>query len=169
MKLTERDKHKICSTLCGMKNRCNNPHDNSYARYGGRGITVCEEWMDKKNGHKRFLDWSVNNGYGINLSIDRIDNDKGYSPDNCRWATPLQQANNRRICNYVTINGVTKTGTQWAREIGISYRSFADRIIFGWKEDDLLLPPTDGNRYKSRNTIPTREAAEEALRGGAAE
>ena len=76
-----------------MKNRCLNPNASRYKDWGGRGITVCEEW---KNNFIAFYEWAMTNGYSDNLSIDRIDNDKGYSPDNCRWATLTEQMRNTR-------------------------------------------------------------------------
>ena len=76
-----------------MKNRCYNEHSNSYKNYGGRGITVCDEWL---NDFKAFYDWAITHGYRDDLTIDRKDNDKGYSPDNCRWATALEQRLNQR-------------------------------------------------------------------------
>lgn len=89
----------------GLRARCNNPNDKDFDKYGARGIKVCEEWQ---NTPKEFIEWALNNGYADDLSIDRIDVNKGYSPDNCRWANAVTQMRNRRVekTNKLGVKGV---------------------------------------------------------------
>lgn len=96
----------------GMKARCFNPNNRSYNHYGGRGITICDEW---KNHFDVFEAWAINNGYSDELTIDRINVNGNYEPSNCRWATMLEQNNNKRNNVYLTENGETKTLTEWCR------------------------------------------------------
>ena len=116
----------------GMKTRCYNPNHRDYDRYGGRGITVCDEWLysDHKTheGWLAFRDWALSNGYSDELTLDRIDNNKGYSPDNCRWINIIEQANNKRNNVLVTYNGETKTVSEWAKDKGVNYKVLLSRI-----------------------------------------
>ena len=99
-----------------MKTRCENPNRKNYERYGARGITVCEEWHEAKN----FVEWAIANGYKKGLQLDRIDNSKGYSPENCRFVTPKENSRNRRNTKLLTINGVTKCVLEWCEQKSIS-------------------------------------------------
>ena len=112
---------RLYRILDGMKQRCYNTNDDSYKHYGGRGITICAEWLDKENGFMNFYNWAMANGYNDTLSIDRIDNDKGYSADNCRWATKQEQTDNRRCVKTFTYKGVTyKSVAEASRQLGIT-------------------------------------------------
>lgn len=108
-----------------MLDRCFRKNELAYRDYGGRGITVCEEW---KNDFMSFYNWSMENGYSDELTIDRIDNNGNYEPSNCRWATKAQQARNTRKNVYFTYNGITKTISEWARDFGIPLTTFRRRI-----------------------------------------
>lgn len=109
----------------GMKARCNNPNEPAFKNYGGRGIKVCDEW---ERDFQAFYDWAIENGYNRELSIDRIDNDDGYRPDNCRWVTALEQSNNRRSCYHITYAGETHTISEWSRILGIRYDTLRRRV-----------------------------------------
>ena len=127
-KILERNhKHGLRSTRLYtihflMVRRCENPNTDDYKNYGARGITVCDSWKGK-NGFINFYKWSMEHGYKNDLTIDRIDNNKGYSPDNCRWVTREVQNNNRRNTRYVTVNGETDTVSRLARKYEIPYET----------------------------------------------
>lgn len=118
-----------------MMDRCYRQTAANYDSYGGRGIRVCEEWHDILN----FEEWAESNGFQKGLSIDRIDPNKDYSPDNCRWATPKQQANNRRNTRYLTVDGETHTATEWAEITGIKRSTINNRICRGWPDERALI------------------------------
>ena len=108
----------------GMKGRCYNPHDTRYDRYGGRGIIVCDEWREN---FQAFYDWAVQNGYDETLTIDRIDNDGNYCPDNCRWSSKEEQARNRSSNINITIGNATKTLTEWCEIFQVDYKMVVAR------------------------------------------
>ena len=120
-----------------MKTRCYNPAHKYYHRYGGRGITVCDEWRES---FPAFKEWALANGYADNLTLDRIENDKGYSPDNCRWATYSQQNNNTSTTRFITIEGETKSLHEWARLSNVKPETIRRRLKIGITGRDLLLP-----------------------------
>lgn len=108
----------------GMKKRCYNEHDARFGRYGGRGIIVCDEW---RNDFNVFYEWALKNGYSDNLTIDRIDNDKGYSPENCRWVDQKQQARNRSSNIRIKIGNATKTLTEWCEIFELDMKTILAR------------------------------------------
>jgi len=119
-----------------MKVRCRNKNSAAYHNYGGRGIQVCDEWMD----FKKFYEWALSNGYEKGCEIDRIDNNGNYEPGNCRFVTPKKNMNNRRTNRYLTINGETKTIAEWSETTGINRVTLRSRVMLGWNENDLLKP-----------------------------
>ena len=121
-----------------MRMRCGNENNHKYKIYGGRGIQVCVEW---KENFEAFRDWALANGYKRGLTIDRINNDGDYEPDNCRWATMKQQARNTRNNVHITINGVTKLLCEWAEVAGIKYDTLLRRYHKGWRDERLLVKP----------------------------
>lgn len=99
----------------GMRKRCNCPYRKEYKNYGAKGVRVCSEWDD----YKKFRAWAMDNGYSDELTIERIDPSKDYSPQNCMWITKAEQSRNKRNTIRITINGETKTISQWAEKYGI--------------------------------------------------
>jgi hypothetical protein len=122
-----------------MKTRCLNKSSAFYAEYGGRGISICDRWM---NSFESFL---VDMGpKPEGMSIERINNDAGYSPENCEWASKKTQARNRRGRRMLTVGGVTKTMAEWAEEHGISLRTVWERCNLGWSEEAAVTTPVWG-------------------------
>lgn len=121
-----------------MISRCYNPRCPAFSDYGGRGIAICDTWLQDR---QLFFRWAQESGYTDELSIDRINNDKGYSPDNCMWASSKQQNRNRRSNVFITINGVTKVLCEWAQEVGLSHKTISYRIKNGWSHASAVLTP----------------------------
>ena len=125
---------------CNMKGRCYNPNDNRYINYGARGISVCKEWKDDFGA---FKEWSEKNGYRPDAkrgecTLDRIDNNKNYSPSNCRWVNYQTQANNKTSNIFLTYKGETKTLAEWSRKIGINADTLGSRIKKGWSVERVI-------------------------------
>ena len=131
---------RIYSIWQAMKSRCYYEKSKTFKYYGGRGIKVCDEW---KNSFISFYEWSMKNGYDENAergqcTIDRIDVNGNYEPNNCRWATIKQQANNTRRNHFIEYNGKTQTVSQWANELGVEPDSIFNRLRKGFTEEEAL-------------------------------
>lgn len=129
--------HKAWTNLV---DRCTNKNHRKYAGYGGRGITVCDEWI---NSPQNFVAWSLENGWAKGLEIDRIDNNSGYSPGNCRWVTDKQNAQNTRRNVYVSAFGESKTLSEWARDSRSRFTAtgISTRIKSGLSCEDAICGP----------------------------
>lgn len=126
-----------------MKQRCLNPKSANYSNYGGRGIKLYKEWENFEN----FYNWSINNGYQENLSIDRIDVNGNYEPNNCRWVTNEQQQLNKRNTPYIKFNNETHSLSEWSIITGINISTLRKRIFnYGWSIESALT--TDPSLYR---------------------
>lgn len=135
---------KLHSVWRSMLARCSNPNLDKFRYYGGRGITVCDEW---KADYLSFRTWAHANAYAEGLTIERVDNDSGYSPGNCRWVDRKMQARNRRTSRLITHRGRTQTQAAWADETGISQTLIHARLNkLGWPVERALTTPVQGNR-----------------------
>ena len=130
-----RRNERLYSIWKGIKVRTKNQNHKDYKYCGAKGITICEEWDDS---YETFKEWALNNGYADNLTIDRIDNTKGYEPKNCRWTDAYTQANNKSTNHMLTLNGKAQTMTQWARETGMKRETIKDRLKSGWSVERAL-------------------------------
>ena len=128
------------SIWCGMKQRCLNPNSQSFKNYGGRGITICDRWV---NSFEHFFADMGEPSEG--LTIDRIDNDKGYSPDNCEWVSRAHQMSNRRCNRFITHNGITQTAMAWSNQLGIAHQTIYGRLDLGLSTDMVLSPEKHTN------------------------
>lgn len=124
--------HKVWTSMRG---RCNNPNDQSYAYYGQRGIKVCSRW----DSFELFVADMGPRPFGT--SIERRDNDGDYEPDNCYWATPVEQASNTSRTRLLAAGGRTQTMSAWARELGLNPAALIGRLARGWTEEEACLTP----------------------------
>lgn len=133
-----------------MKSRCYVKSNQSYKNYGGRGITVCDEW---KNDFSVFREWALANGYDENAqkgecTLDRINNNGNYEPSNCRWITMLEQCKNRRNAVLITYKGETHTTAEWSEISGLPKHLIYNRYRYGWKPEEIFSP---ANQHRPRN------------------
>lgn len=134
-------RHGDCNTRlykiwCAMLSRCNHKEHTAYCYYGGRGIKVCAEWKNFVN----FKKWALENEYSLDKTIDRKDNNKSYTPENCRWATDYQQRYNRRVTIFCTINGEQLNTKQVEEKYGINKKVLYYRISRGMTDQELIKP-----------------------------
>lgn len=120
---------RLYKTWMNIRQRCNNPKAENAKYYYSKGIAVCKEWDDDFDS---FYSWAINNGYKDGLTIDRIDNERGYSPDNCRWITSKKQCNNRTNNVIIQFNNEKHTLSEWSEILGIKYMTLYSRIERGW-------------------------------------
>ncbi len=167
-KLRERQtKYNVPRRLYGiwynMIERCENPSHNYYRNYGGRGITVCEEWHNPYN----FFEWAIAHGYEKYLTIDRMNYNGNYEPSNCRWVTLKEQQNNKSTNRYETINGETKTVQEWIDYYGVTNGMVWSRLMRGWSFEDALLKPSQ-KKYRGLKVlcIDTGEVFDSSRKAG---
>lgn len=149
---------RIYNIWAQMISRCSYKNRWDYKHYGGRGIKVCDEWLD----FSTFKNWADKTGYSDSLTLDRIDPDGGYTPDNCRWATVREQQNNRRNNHYMTYNGETHSMADWARVTGITYSTLRSRKNnLGWSDEKSITTPLKGTdvSFKPTASVVSSERA----------
>ena len=134
-KTEERRIPRIYGIWANMKQRCNNPKVACYGRYGGRGIKVCPEWSKS---FESFYTWAMSHGIADDLQIDRIDNDGDYTPENCRWVSREENANNKRNNLIIELDGVAHTAAEWSKITGISIKAIYTRRADGKPPEEIL-------------------------------
>jgi hypothetical protein len=146
-----------------MRGRCNTPTNRNFPAYGGRGISVCKEW----GSYEAFREWALSNCYSDALTLDRIDNDGNYEPNNCRWATYSQQARNTRRNIVISYGGEALPLVAWAERTGLPYAMLRSRYRMGWKAAEILgkvprVPPArrhPGRKIGEREAIAIKESS----------
>lgn len=141
---------KLYNVWNGMIQRCTNTNHKSFSDYGGRGITICEEWRSFDN----FQKWAWEHGYGEGVEIDRIDNNGNYRPENCRWITRIKNARNKSNNKIIVYNGESKTLSEWATYFGVNYKNLSRNLNKGYTLDEAILRErtSDKSHRKSRRS-----------------
>ena len=140
-----------------MRSRCFNINYKCYHNYGGRGITVCDEW---KNSFMAFYNWAEIAGYRKGLTLDRIDNNGNYCPENCRWVTQKENNRNTRSNHILTYKGESKLLTVWAEQLNIHPRTLSGRIERNWSTEKALTTPVR-TKYKNKKSEDLQSIAKE--------
>ena len=141
-------KSRLYKIWANMKSRCFTESTNEYENYGGRGITVCDEWV---NSYIEFKNWAINNGYADNLTIERIDVDGNYCPENCKWITKSQQANNTTKSRFITYKDETHTLAEWSKILGIKSHTLAYRLdVCKMSIEDAFTRPVTSNKFLTK-------------------
>lgn len=140
-------KTRFYSILNGMIQRCGNKNNWAYEWYGGKGVSVCDEWLFYNDGLYNFYKWAIENGYSDTLTIDRIDVKGNYEPINCRWATTEEQANNKTSNLNIEFNGVTKNLSEWSKTLGIDRHILSKRF----KSGNMINFSKPANKIKNFN------------------
>lgn len=135
---------KLHRVWWGIIERCCKSYNKSYTEYGGRGITVCDEW---RNDFQAFYDWAMASGYNEGLTIDRINVNGNYEPSNCRWVTQSENSRNRRTARIIECNGVSLSLVEWSEITGLHPDTITERIKSGWSIEEALTIKKNG-RYK---------------------
>lgn len=134
----------------GIKERCFNKNDIHYKRYGGRGITMCNSW---KENFICFYNWAIENGYKDTLTIDRINNDYNYCPENCRWASKEQQARNRKNNKFFNFNKETHCASEWEKILGFPRCTIYNRTKLGWNFEKIVTTPIKGKNHDNNSIL----------------
>ncbi len=140
----------LLSIYNGMKHRCYNKNNPNYKSYGAKGITICNEWLNNENGFKKFYDWSNANGYYEGLSIDRIDNTKGYSPENCQWMSKSRNSSKRKIDFRISlINDILST----QQNLSTEYRESLERELAALKNQRVNCNKNSIDKIRAEITM----------------
>jgi hypothetical protein len=129
--------HRLYSIWHGMLRRCYDSKDSHYKYYGGRGVCVCKQWKNYAN----FYAWAMLSGYTDRLTIERLDNGKGYRPDNCCWVTKKEQARNKRSNRYLGIGNIKMLLCDWATLMRVSSNTLSMRLRSGWHIKKAVITP----------------------------
>lgn len=156
---------RIGRIFIGMMRRCYNSNENSYEWYGGKGIKVCDEWLQNP---QSFEEWAINNGYENNLTIDRIDENKNYSPDNCRWITNKDNAKYKSTTRIIEVDGVKYTGREWATILNLGTNT-VNKMLREYPEEQVQefirrrLQDPNKTRSTTQSWMNVYELKEEAI------